>query len=90
MKFERKHALLLLGVAVWNVFTFSTFAKNLYAAYDRGEDRPAGYWIAHIVLIVVNFAIAGVLARLGWRALKASTAPETEQRAPEAVDRTGA
>lgn len=77
MKFERKHALLLLGVAAWNVFTFSTFAKNLYAAYDRGEDRPAGYWIAHIVLIVVNFAIAGVLARLGWKALR-STAPEAE------------
>lgn len=74
MRLERKHALLLLGVAVWNVLTFSTFAKNLYAAYERGEDRPAGYWIAHIVLIVVNFAIAGALARLGWRALRSSEA----------------
>ncbi len=78
MKFERKHALLLLGVAVWNVFTFSTFAQNLYAAYDRGEDRPTGYWIAHIVLIVVNFAIAGVLARLGWKALRRAEEPEAE------------
>ncbi len=71
MKFERTHALLLLSVAAWNVLTFSMFAKNLYAAYESGEDRAAGYWIAHLVLIVVNFAIAGVLARLGWRALKA-------------------
>ena len=80
MKLERKHALLLLGVAAWNVFTFSMFAKNLYAAYERGEDRAVGYWVAHIVLIVVNFAIAGVLARLGWRALKA------ERAASDAVD----
>ena len=72
MKFERKHAVLLLAVALWNVITFSTFAKNLYAAYDRGEDRAAGYWVAHIVLIVVNFAIAAILARLGWKALKSA------------------
>ncbi|MGA8845405.1 MAG: hypothetical protein WB471_02190 [Nocardioides sp.] len=78
MRLERKHALLLLGVAVWNVLTFSTFAKNLYAAYERGEDRPAGYWIAHIVLIVVNFAIAVALARLGWRALRSTDAPQAQ------------
>jgi len=72
MKLERKHAVLLLGVAVWNVVTFSTFAKNLYAAYERGEDRAAGYWIAHTVLIVVNFAIAGALGRLGWKAFRRS------------------
>jgi hypothetical protein len=72
MKLERKHAVLLLGVALWNVVTFSTFAKNLYAAYERGEDRAAGYWIAHTVLIVVNFAIAGALGRLGWKAFRRS------------------
>lgn len=73
MKLERRHALLLLAVAAWNVLTFSMFARNLYAAYDRGEDRATGYWVAHSVLIVVNFAIAWVLARLGWRALRSTT-----------------
>ncbi|HWJ80756.1 MAG TPA: hypothetical protein VNS55_00860 [Nocardioides sp.] len=72
MKFERKHALLLLAVAAWNVITFGNFAKNLYAAYDAGEDRAAGYWIAHTVLIVVNFAIAAVLGSLGVKALRSS------------------
>ena len=72
MKFERKHAVLLLAVAVWNVVTFSTFARNLWSAYESGEDRPVGYWVAHTVLIVVNFAIAGVLGALGWKALRAS------------------
>jgi hypothetical protein len=72
MKFERKHAVLLLAVAFWNVITFGNFAKNLYSAYESGEDRAAGYWIAHTVLIVVNFAIAGVLGSLGLKALRSS------------------
>ncbi len=72
MKFERKHALLLLAVAAWNVFSFGNFARNLYSAYDAGEDRATGYWVAHSVLIVVNFAIAALLGSLGWKALRAT------------------
>ncbi|HEY1134611.1 MAG TPA: hypothetical protein VGE77_08530 [Nocardioides sp.] len=72
MKFERKHAILLLAVAVWNVVTFGNFAKNLYQTYEAGEERATGYWVAHTVLIVVNVGIAAVLGRLGWKALRAS------------------
>ncbi len=72
MKFERKHAILLLAVALWNVVTFGNFAKNLYSAYEAGEDRAAGYWIAHSVLIVVNFLIAALLGSLGWKAWRAT------------------
>jgi hypothetical protein len=79
VKFRRKHAVLLLAVAAWNVFSYATFAKNLAAAHARGEDRPTGYWIAHIVLIVVNLVIAAVLARLGLRAWRA-TGARTGQR----------
>ena len=70
MKLERKHAVLFLALAAWNVFTWVTFAKNLAAAHASGEDRPTGYWVAHTVLIVVNLVIAAVLGRLGaqaWR-----------------------
>lgn len=81
MIFRRKHAVLLLAVAAWNVFSYATFAKNLAAAHARGEDRPTGYWVAHIVLIVVNLAIAAMLGRLGYRAWRA-----TGHRAPERVD----
>ena len=70
MKLERRHAVLLLGVATWNVLTFGMFTRNLYAAYAAGEDRATGYWVAHSVLIVVNFVIAALLGRLGWKALK--------------------
>jgi hypothetical protein len=69
----RKHAVLFLALAAWNVFNWGTFAKNLAAAHAGGEDRPTGYWVAHSVLIVVNLAIAGVFGRLGvqvWRATR--------------------
>lgn len=70
MRLARRHGVLLLAVAAWNVLTFGMFARNLYAAYAAGEERATGYWVAHSVLIVVNFAIAAVLGRLGWRILR--------------------
>ena len=81
MILRRKHAVLFLAVAAWNVLTYATFTKNLAAAHERGEDRPTGYWVAHIVLIVVNLVIAAVLGRLGVRAWKA-----TGDRSPDRVD----
>ncbi|ADB30434.1 hypothetical protein Kfla_1332 [Kribbella flavida DSM 17836] len=68
MKLERKHALVLIAIAVWNVVTYVTFIKNLAAT----ENRPTGYYVAHTVLIVVNLGIAGLLGTWGVRALKAS------------------
>ena len=68
MKFERKHAVVLLAVAVWNVLTYARFTKALI---DTTEDRPTGYFVAHSILIVVNILIAGVLGRWGWQAYKA-------------------
>lgn len=68
MRFERKHALVLLAVAVWNVLTYAQFTKALITTE---EDRPTGYYVAHSVLIVVNVIIAAVLGRWGWQALKA-------------------
>ncbi|GAB2885947.1 SCO4848 family membrane protein [Nocardioides pacificus] len=72
MRFERKHAMLLLAVAAWNVFSFGNFARNLLEAYQAGEERATGYWVAHTVLIVVNFAIAAALGALGLRAWRAT------------------
>ena len=74
MKLARKHAVLLLALAAWNVFIWATFAKNLAAAHAAGEDRAGGYWVAHTVLIVVNLVIAAVLVRYGVRVWR-STAP---------------
>jgi hypothetical protein len=57
---------------------YATFTKNLAAAHCRGEDRPTGYWVAHIVLIIVNLAIAVVLARLGAKAWRATSAAKLD------------
>ena len=69
MKLERKHALVLLAIAVWNVLTYARFTKALI---DTQEDRPTGYYVAHSVLIVVNVVIAVVLGSWGLKALRAS------------------
>jgi hypothetical protein len=71
VKLERKHAVVLLLISVWNVYSYANFARNLYDAWAGGEDRTTGYFVAHIVLIVVNLVIAAYLGRLGWRAWRA-------------------
>ncbi|UDY24385.1 SCO4848 family membrane protein [Nocardioides sp. Kera G14] len=72
MKFEKKHAWLLIGVGIWNFWVWGTFIKNLSAAHSRGEEHPDGYWIAHSILIVVDLVIGAVLLALGVKALRAS------------------
>jgi hypothetical protein len=74
VKLERRHGLVLLGIAAWNVITYATFIRNL----ARTEDRPTGYYVAHGVLIVVNLAIAGILGRWGYRTLQAARSPRSE------------
>lgn len=69
MRFERKHAVVLLLVAAWNVLTYAQFTKALI---QTEEDRATGYYVAHSILIVVNIAIALVLGRWGWKAWRAT------------------
>lgn len=68
MKFTRTHAWLLLAIAAWNVVTYTVFIKNLAGT----DDRPTGYYVAHTILIIVNLAIAAVLAVLGMRVLRST------------------
>ncbi len=79
MKLGRKHALVLIGIAVWNVVTYGVFIKNLAGT----EGRPTGYYVAHTVLIIVNLLIAVLLGTWGYRAYKASRS--TGSRSEEAA-----
>lgn len=72
MKLERKHAIVLLGIALWNWLTYARFTKALI---DTQEDRPTGYYVAHSVLIVVNVLIGGLLASWGLKALRRPQPP---------------
>jgi len=75
VRLERKHALILIGIAVWNVVTYVTFIKNLAST----EGRPTGYYVAHTVLIIVNLLIAALLGTWGYRAYKATrTKPDVK------------
>jgi hypothetical protein len=80
VKLERKHALVLIGIAVWNVVTYVTFIKNLAAT----QGRPTGYYVAHTVLIIVNLLIAALLGNWGYRAFKASR--QVSPGAPQETD----
>jgi len=68
VKLERKHAVVLLAVAVWNVLTYARFTKALIDS----DNEKTWYYVGHSVLIVVNMLIAVVLGRWGWQALKAA------------------
>lgn len=70
MRFERKHAVLFLAIAVWNVVTYLQFTRALV---NTEENRSTGYFVAHGTLIVVNLAIAVVLALLGRKAWRATS-----------------
>jgi len=70
VKLTRRHAYLFLSIAIWNVVTYGVFTKNLAAT----DGRPTGYYVAHTVLIIVNLAIAGVLAFLAVGALRSPRA----------------
>jgi hypothetical protein len=67
VKLERKHAVWFLLIAAWNVLSYANFARNLAETAASGADRSTGYYVAHVVLIVVNLAVAAYLGRLGWR-----------------------
>ena len=67
MKLERKHALVLLGIASG---TSSPTCASSRPGRHRG--RPTGYYVAHTILIVVNLFIAGLLGTWGVRAYKAA------------------
>ena len=75
MKFERKHAWVLIAIAVWNVVTYATFIRNLAAT----EGRPTGFYVAHTVLIIVNLIIAAILGTWGYRALRSTRSQQKQQ-----------
>lgn len=67
MKLERKHGIVLVLIALWNVLTYARFTKALVTTE---EERPRAYYVAHSVLIAVNMAIGGLLGSWGIKALR--------------------
>lgn len=65
--------MVLLAIAAWNVITYARFIKALMDT----EGRPTGYYVAHTILIIVNFLIAALLGTWGVRAYKAAKEPQS-------------
>jgi hypothetical protein len=69
VKLERKHAWVLIAIAVWTVVIWVRF---IFALANDDSGRPVAFFVAHGILIVINFLIATLLAAWGYRVLKAS------------------
>ena len=59
----------LIAVAVWMVFTWSVFAKNIWFG-DAADDESTGFVVVHSVLIVTNLLIAAALVGFGRHLLR--------------------
>ncbi len=73
MKLQKKDGALLLVIGMFTIAIWGNFARNLAkTAKDPAQSRPRPYYVAHAVLIAVDTAIGGLLAALGFKALRAS------------------
>ena len=71
MTIGKKHAWFFIGVAVWSFVIWGRFIKALADEHAKGTVEPAGYYPAHIVLIIVNLALGLVFLGLGIKVLRA-------------------
>ncbi|HJQ06748.1 MAG TPA: hypothetical protein VJ872_14955 [Nocardioides sp.] len=71
MKLEKKHAWFCIGVAVWSFVIWGRFIKALADEHAKGTVEPAGYYPAHIALIVINMILGLVFLSFGIKVLRA-------------------
>lgn len=65
----KRGGIFLIAVAVWMVFTWSVFAKNIWFG-DAADDESTGFVVVHSVLIVTNMLIAVALVGFGRHLLR--------------------
>lgn len=61
---HRRRAWFLWAFAAWNVWVWATRMVNLVG---DGEQHSAGFIAVHVVLYMMGFGGAAVLAVMGWR-----------------------
>jgi hypothetical protein len=65
MVISRRAAWYLVGLAVWNLYVWVTFVRNVYP--DHHLD---GFFLVHVVIGAVSVALAAGAGALGVRALR--------------------
>jgi hypothetical protein len=61
----RKAAWFLVGFAVWNLYVWATFVKNLYP--DHHWDS---FFVVHLAIGGLTVVLGGVAGAIGYRALR--------------------
>ncbi len=67
MVISRRAAWYLVALAVWNLYVWVTFVRNVYP--DHHLD---GFFLVHVVVGAVSVALAAGAGALGVRALRAN------------------
>jgi hypothetical protein len=62
----RKAAWFLVGFAVWNLYVWATFVKNVYP--DHHWDS---FFVVHLAIGGLTVVLGGVAGAIGFRALRA-------------------
>ena len=77
---SRRDTLLLRATALWTLFIWAVFVRNLL----RDHTRNAAFKAVHVTLAVVSVALAGGIWRVATKATRA-----TKADGPRASDRAG-
>ncbi|MTD59233.1 SCO4848 family membrane protein [Amycolatopsis pithecellobii] len=71
---SRRVALFLLIFGVWSWVIWITFVKNLWASDQSWapDGSATAFFVVHLVLAIVSFALGTVIGVIGWRGLRAA------------------
>lgn len=58
-----------MALAAFMAFEWIMLAKNL----GSGPRRATAFYVIHYVLAAVNFVLAAIVARIGWKAWKSAS-----------------
>jgi hypothetical protein len=87
MLMSRRVAALLLGIGTWNWLIWPNFLRNIWRDDRSWDAGPTGFFLVHLVLVVVSLALATAAAVAGWRGLRASPRQPLPNRERHAVRR---
>jgi hypothetical protein len=73
----RRAACFLVAFAIWNLYVWVTFVKNVYP--DHHFD---GFFLAHLAIGGVTVILGGIAGGIGVRALRAHRDARQRQRRP--------
>ena len=70
---SRRVALFLLGFGIWSWIIWITFVKNLWASDNSWapDGSATGFFVVHLILAIVSFALGTVIGVIGLRGLRA-------------------